>query len=75
MDSAEVVYLEDEEKHSVATGDLLPGSRSKEVVSVEVDEEGQWVLMEVSDRETGKSGSVMIPKERIIRINEGSARS
>jgi len=75
MDSAEVVYLEDEEKHSVATGDLLPGLGSKEVVSVEVDEEGQWVLMEVSDRETGKSGSVMIPKERVVRINEGFARS
>jgi hypothetical protein len=76
MDAAEVIYMNQEgATEAISTGESLPGNRDLTVESIDVDEEGEWVMVEAVNRSTGSEGAIMIPKGRVIRINEGSARN
>jgi hypothetical protein len=76
MDAAEVIYRNQEgATEELATGERLPGNRDLTVESIDVDEEGEWVMIEVVNRSTGSEGGIMIPKGRVVRINEGAARN
>lgn len=75
MDAAEVVYRNQKGAiEEIATGDPLPEDRDLTVSSIEVDEEGEWIMIDVVNRASGSEGAVMIPKGRVVRINEGAAR-
>jgi hypothetical protein len=76
MDAAEVIYRNQEGvTEAISTGESVPGNRDLTVDSIEVDEEGEWVMVEAVNHSTGSEGGIMIPKGRVVRINEGAARN
>ncbi|WP_414838342.1 hypothetical protein ACK3SF_02970 [Candidatus Nanosalina sp. VS9-1] len=71
MDVAKVIYRdEDDRKKEIETGKQIPGKNGVKASSVEIDEEGEWVMIHTEDR-SGNEGSLIIPRERILLINEG----
>ena len=72
MDTAKVIYKDiDGRKKEIKTGRDIPGEQGLTADSVEIDEQGEWVLIHTVNR-SGKEGSIMIPRERILVIHEGS---
>lgn len=71
MDAAKVIY-DDENGRSreIETGREIPEKSGLTADSVEIDEQGEWVLIHTSDS-SGNEGSMMIPREKIHVIHEG----
>lgn len=71
MDSAKVIYDDENgRRKEIVTGKQIPEKSSLTAHSVEIDEQGGWVLVHTRNR-SGNEGSILIPRERIHRIYEG----
>lgn len=71
MDIAKVIYKDESgRKQEIKTGNQIPGKSGVKASSIEIDEGGEWVMIHASDR-SGNEGTLIIPRERILLINEG----
>jgi hypothetical protein len=52
------------------TGESLPFNDDLVAKNIRVGEDGQWVIIHYDNNSSGSDGSVMIPKERVIRVGE-----
>lgn len=55
---------------TVNTGDQLPFNEDLVAEEFRVGEDGEWVIIHYANESSGSDGSVMMPKERVIRIGE-----
>ena len=55
---------------TVNTGDSLSFNEDLIAEEFRVGEDGEWVIIHYTNRSSGSDGSVMMPKERVIRIGE-----
>jgi hypothetical protein len=55
---------------TVNTGDSLPFNEDLVAEEFRVGEDGEWVVIHYTNQSSGSDGSVMMPKERVIRIGE-----
>ena len=55
---------------TINTGDSLPFNDDLVAEEFRVGEDGEWVIIHYRNQSSGSDGSVMIPKERVIRIGE-----
>lgn len=55
---------------TVNTGDSLPFNDDLVAEEFRVGEDGEWVIIHYRNQSSGSDGSVMMPKERVIRIGE-----
>lgn len=69
MDGRVIYEDENGDKKEIQTGKVI-SYLDVRADSLELDEEGQWLLVHTSDS-SGNEGSIMIPRERIFRIHEG----
>lgn len=52
------------------TGDSLPFNDDLIAEEIRVGDDGEWVVIHYRNESSGSDGSVMMPKERIIRVGE-----
>lgn len=55
---------------TINTGDSLPFNDDLVAEEFRVGEDGEWVIIHYRNQSSGSDGSVMMPKERVIRIGE-----
>lgn len=72
MDVAAVVYEDhDGRTQRLETGQRIQGGTTVQVEEVEIDEGGEWVMIHTTDPR-GNEDSIMIPRDRVYAIYEGS---
>ena len=52
----------------VSQGEKLPFNSDLEVRNIRVGEDGQWVIINYESSSRNSDGSVMVPRERVIRV-------
>lgn len=55
---------------NINRGEKLPFNESLVAREIRVGDDGEWVIIHYENNSSGSDGSVMIPKERVIRIGE-----
>ncbi|MFB6242406.1 MAG: hypothetical protein ABEJ36_06430 [Candidatus Nanosalina sp.] len=71
MAFSSVVYETFEgEMRSFNTGDRLPFNDDLRVEEIRVGDDGEWIIVHYTNMERDTDGSVMMPKERVIRMGE-----
>lgn len=55
---------------NINRGDKLPFNESLIAREIRVGDDGEWVIIHYENNSSGSDGSVMMPKERVIRIGE-----
>ena len=55
---------------NINRGEKLPFNDSLVAREIRVGDDGEWVIIHYENNSSGSDGSVMMPKERVIRIGE-----